>query len=85
MSNTMAGEVKHHFLNDSNTSIREPVVAVGHASAGDSCYVPVVVEGVHSSALVDMGSTVTVVRPNVVPEGMQLEPTCVQLQVSWPL
>lgn len=65
---------------DFNNSIHEPVVAVGRASAGDSCYLPVMVEGVPCSALLDTGSTVTVVRPDVVPGGTQLEPTLVRLR-----
>jgi len=56
------------------------IVAVGRVSTGDSCYVPVTVEGVPCAALVDTGSTVTVVRPDVVPEGTLLEPTLVRLR-----
>jgi len=47
----------------------EMIVAVGCAGAGDSCYVPVTVEGVPCAALVDMGSIVTVMRPDVFLEG----------------
>lgn len=58
----------------------EPVVVVGRTSVGDSCYIPVTVEGVPCSALVDTGSTVTLVRPDVVPGLTQFEPTSVQLR-----
>ena len=47
---------------------------------GDSCYIPVTVEGVPCLALLDTGSTVTVVRPDVVPEGTRLKPTLVPLR-----
>ncbi|KAF7645995.1 hypothetical protein LDENG_00195080 [Lucifuga dentata] len=52
----------------------------GHTSEGDSCYIPVIVKGVPYSALVDTGSTVTLVRPEVVLGCTQLEPTTVQLR-----
>ena len=58
----------------------EPVVVVGRTCVGDFCHVPVTVEGVPCTALVDTGSTVTLVRPDVVPGWTQLEPTTVQLR-----
>ena len=42
-------------------------MVVGRLGDGDSCYVPVAVEGVPCSALVDTGSSVTVLRPDVCP------------------
>ncbi|KAJ8390794.1 hypothetical protein AAFF_G00099260 [Aldrovandia affinis] len=61
-------------------TVSEPTVVVGRAGDGDSCYVPVTIEGVPCSALVDTGSTVTLVRPDVVPGGTPVEPTAVQLR-----
>ena len=58
----------------------EPVVVVGRTCVGDFCHVPVTVEGVPCSALVDTGSTVTLVRPDIVPGWTQCEPTTVQLR-----
>ena len=58
----------------------EPVVAVGRTGKGDSCYVPVTVEGVACLALVDSGSTVTLVRPDMVPDKTVLDPTSVRLR-----
>lgn len=72
-------ELLSTVMDDYDNSSWEPVVAVGLASTGDSCYVPVLVEGVPCSALVDTGSTVTVVRLDVLPEGTELEPTLVRL------
>ncbi|XP_034081332.1 uncharacterized protein LOC117552165 [Gymnodraco acuticeps] len=63
---------------DDSTGV-EPVVAVGRAG-GDSCYVPVDVEGVPCAALVDTGSTVTLVRADVLPSGTMFEPTSVRLR-----
>ena len=57
-------------------------VVVGRLGDGDSCYVPVAVEGVPCSALVDTGSSVTVLRPDVCPEWIRLEPTDVQLRTA---
>ena len=57
-------------------------MVVGRLGGGDSCYVPVAVEGVPCSALVDTGSSVTVLRPDVCPEWIQLEPTDVQLRTA---
>eukprot|EP00063_Salmo_salar_P080830 XP_014055665.1 PREDICTED: uncharacterized protein LOC106604999 [Salmo salar] len=45
----------------------------------DVCHVPVTVEGVPCSALVDTGSTVTLVRPDIMPGWTQFEFTTVQL------
>ena len=56
----------------------EPVVVVGRICVGDFCHVPVTVEGMPCSALVDTGSTVTLVRPDIVPGWTQFEPTTVQ-------
>ncbi|KAK0140088.1 hypothetical protein N1851_022974 [Merluccius polli] len=64
---------------DNNIS-PELVVVVGRTCVGDFCHVPVTVEGVPCSALVDTGSTVTLIRPDVVPGWTQLEPTTVQLR-----
>ncbi|XP_010778044.1 uncharacterized protein, partial [Notothenia coriiceps] len=58
----------------------EPVVAVGRAGGGDSCYAPVTVEGVPCTALVDTGSTVTLVRADVLSSETHLEPTAVRLR-----
>lgn len=55
------------------------VVVVGRTAISDFCHIPICIEGVECNALVDTGSTVTVVRPEVVPEGAQLEDTAVQL------
>ncbi|XP_034071053.1 uncharacterized protein LOC117545404 [Gymnodraco acuticeps] len=63
---------------DDSTGV-EPVVAVGRAG-GDSCYVPVEVEGVPCDALVDTGSTITLVRAEVLPSGTMFEPTAVRLR-----
>ena len=56
----------------------EPVV-VGRACVGDYYHIPVMVEGVPSFALVDTGSTVTLVRTDILPSWAELEPTTVQL------
>ena len=57
-------------------------MVVGRLGDRDSCYVPVAVEGVPCSALVDTGSSVTVLRPDVFPEWIRLEPTDVQLRTA---
>lgn len=57
----------------------EPVV-VGRTCVGDFCHVPVTVEGVPCSALVDTGSTVTLVRPGIVLGWTQFEPTTLLLR-----
>ncbi|KAJ3605553.1 hypothetical protein NHX12_027598 [Muraenolepis orangiensis] len=59
----------------------EPVVVVSFAGGGDSCYVPVTVEGVPCTALVDTGLTVTLVRADVLPIGTQMGPTAVRLRL----
>ena len=59
---------------DDDTSL-VPDILVGRASVGESCYISVTVEGVPCLALVDSGATVSLVRPDVVPGGTQLEPT----------
>lgn len=56
------------------------VIVVGRTSISDFCHIPICIEGVPCTALVDTGSTVTVVRPEVVPQGIQLEGTAVQLR-----
>ena len=43
-------------------------------------HVPVTICGASCTALVDTGSTATLMRPDVVPEGTQLEQTTVQLR-----
>ena len=53
---------------------------VGRTWAGDFCHVPVTVEGVACLALVDTGSTVTLVRPDILPTWTVLQPTTVQLR-----
>ncbi|XP_058864420.1 uncharacterized protein LOC131706752 [Acipenser ruthenus] len=58
----------------------QPAIAVGRTTAGDFCHVPVRIEGVPCTALVDTGSTVTLIRPDVLPAGVRLEPTTVQLR-----
>ncbi|KAF7654945.1 hypothetical protein LDENG_00063000 [Lucifuga dentata] len=59
-----------------------PVAAVGRTSEGDSCYIPVIVEGVPCPVLVDTGSMVTLMRPEVVLGWTQLEPTTVRTSSS---
>ncbi|KAJ8412696.1 hypothetical protein AAFF_G00116470 [Aldrovandia affinis] len=58
----------------------ESVMVVGWTHAGNFCYVPVALAGAPCSALVDTGSTATLMRPDVVPVGTQLEQTSVQLR-----
>ncbi|KAJ8389511.1 hypothetical protein AAFF_G00119010 [Aldrovandia affinis] len=55
-------------------------MVVGWTHAGNFCYVPVALAGAPCSALVDTGSTATLMRPDVVPVGTQLEQTSVQLR-----
>lgn len=45
----------------------QDLVMVGRTSISDFCHVPICIEGVPCTALVDTGSTVTVVRSEVVP------------------
>ena len=54
----------------------------GSTRGGDSCYVPVAVEVVPCSALVDNGSSGTVLRTDVCPEWIQLKSTDVQLRTT---
>ncbi|KAJ8366684.1 hypothetical protein AAFF_G00345480 [Aldrovandia affinis] len=58
----------------------ESVMVVGWTHAGNFCYVPVALAGALCSALVDTGSTATLMRPDMVPVGTQLEQTSVQLR-----
>ena len=53
---------------------------VGRTRVGDFCYIPVMVEGVSSSALVDTGSTATLVRPDILSSWTNVQPTTVQLR-----
>lgn len=55
-------------------------MVVGWTHAGNFCHVPVTICGASCTALVDTGSTATLMRPDVVPEGTQLEQTAVQLR-----
>ncbi|KAJ8401940.1 hypothetical protein AAFF_G00375210 [Aldrovandia affinis] len=55
-------------------------MVVGWTHAGNFCYVPVALAGAPCSALVDTGSTATLMRPDMVPVGTQLEQTSVQLR-----
>lgn len=54
-------------------------MVMGQTSVWDFCHVPVTVEGASCMALVDMGSTVTLVWSDVIPRQTVLEPTTVQL------
>lgn len=51
---------------------KSPMV-VGWSHAGDFCHVPITLAGAPCTARVDMGSTATLMRPDVVPVGTQLE------------
>lgn len=51
------------------------VMIVGRTAILDFCHIPICIKKVECTVLVDTGSTVTVVRPEVVPEGTQLEDT----------
>ncbi|KAJ7989378.1 hypothetical protein DPEC_G00303910 [Dallia pectoralis] len=57
-----------------------PVVVVGRTTVGDFCNIRIKVEGVECLALVDTGSTVTLVRPDILPSGVRVEQTDVQLR-----
>ncbi|KAJ8002405.1 hypothetical protein DPEC_G00179790 [Dallia pectoralis] len=57
-----------------------PVVVVGRTTVGDFCNIRIKVEGVGCLALVDTGSTVTLVRPDILPSGVRVEQTDVQLR-----
>lgn len=56
------------------------MAVVGRTCVGDFCHVPVTIEGVSCSALVDTGSTVTLVRPDIISDCTELETTTVQLR-----
>lgn len=60
--------------------ITESARVVGWTHAGDFCHVPVILGGDPWTALVDTGSTATLVRPDVVPAGTRVEPTAVRLR-----
>ena len=62
---------------DDNT---ESTIVVGWTLSGNFCHVPVIIHGAPRTALVDTGSTATLMRPDVVPAGTQLEQTTVQLR-----
>ncbi|KAK7884629.1 hypothetical protein WMY93_027752 [Mugilogobius chulae] len=53
---------------------------VGWTHVGDFCHVPITLKGAQCIALVDTGSTATLMRPDVVPPGTLLEPTVVKLR-----
>lgn len=53
---------------------------VGWTHAGDFCHIPISLAGAQCIALVDTGSTATLMRPDVVPAGLDLEPTAVKLR-----
>ena len=54
----------------------------GSSGGGGSCRVAVTVQGVPTAGLVDTGSSVTLVRPDVVPRGTTLQPTAVRLRTA---
>lgn len=58
----------------------ESVRVVGWTHVGDFCHVPITLAGTPCIALIDTGSTATLMRPDVFPAGTQLEPTSVQLR-----
>ena len=59
---------------------------VGRTTAGYFCHIPVAVEGTPCTALVDTGSTVTIVWPDVVPVGFVRQRYNLELsQVGRPL
>ena len=62
---------------DENT---ESTMVVGWTHSGNFCHVPITIHRAPRTALVDTGSTVTLMRPDVVPAGTQLEQTTVQLR-----
>lgn len=55
-------------------------MVVGWTHVGDFCHVPITLAGAPCTAMVDTGSTATLMRPNVVPVEAQLEQTTVQLR-----
>lgn len=58
----------------------EPAVTVGWIEVGNHCHIPIMVGNVPCPVLVDIGSTATLLRPDIVPSGTVLEPTSVKLQ-----
>lgn len=54
-------------------------MVVGWTHVGDFCQVPITLAEAPYTALVDIGSTATLMRPDVVSGGTQLEKTTVQL------
>ena len=62
---------------DENT---ESTIVVVWTHSGNFCHVPVTIHGAPLTVLVDTGSTATMVKPDVVPVGTQLEQTIVQLR-----
>lgn len=58
----------------------ESVRMVGWTHVGGFCHVPITLAGTPCVALVHTSSTATLMRPDVVPAGIQLEPTVVKLQ-----
>lgn len=58
----------------------EAARVVGWTHAGNFCHIPITLAGAPHTALVDTGSTATLVRSDAVPAGMQLEPTTVKLR-----
>ncbi|KAL6491213.1 hypothetical protein MHYP_G00015580 [Metynnis hypsauchen] len=59
----------------SSTGREHKVAVVGRTSTTDFCHISSEIEGVTSTAGVDMGSSVTVAWPEVVPAGLELEST----------
>ncbi|KAJ8015796.1 hypothetical protein DPEC_G00029860 [Dallia pectoralis] len=68
------------WLHPVATSCTGPVVVVGRTTVGDFSNIRVKAEGVECSALVDTGSTVTLVRPDILPSGVRVEQMDVQLR-----
>ncbi|CAI5697370.1 unnamed protein product [Oreochromis niloticus] len=58
----------------------ERLVLLGRTWVGSCWYAPLVVNGLCCSALVDTGSSATVLRPDVVGTGVRILPTTVKLQ-----
>lgn len=58
----------------------ESARVMGWTHVGDFCHVPVTLVETPCMALVNTGSTATLLRPDLVPVGTQLEPTAVKLQ-----
>ena len=62
-----------------STGSEQTVAVVGLASISDFCHSPLDTEGVPCTALMDMGSSVTVAQPEVVTAGFGLEGTAIHL------